>query len=89
MGYLERISDWKACINAAFRDGCSGSALDALEKSNAKLFAETGDIGGDLEISFREVLAGFLESSCANNEVRSFPLCFVSSVYLTNGIVFR
>jgi hypothetical protein len=70
MGYLERICAWKTCIDASFRDGCSGSSLDALEKTNDKLFAETGDIGADLEISFREVLGGFLEASSKNNEVR-------------------
>mgnify|MGYP000383199872 CR=1 FL=1 len=65
MGYLERIQAWKALISAYYSGACTEMEFANMQASNAQLFAsENAEIGGDLEISFREVLGSLLDNSC-------------------------
>lgn len=71
MGYLERIQNWKSLISSSYPQSLEKVQLGSLESSNPELFSVSSDLGADIEISFREVLATLLIPN-SNDSVRYF-----------------
>jgi hypothetical protein len=75
MSYLGRIAAWKTAIGQASAGGIGKVDLDELESLHSNLFTPGGDIGGDVEISFRELLADQLEAEATRSVSRSRLAC--------------
>ena len=62
MGYLERINQWKVSVNSACGQVEAEETLDQFEKEHDNLFTDTTDVGVDIELGFRGLLAELLKS---------------------------
>jgi len=66
MGYLDRIKAWREGVNTACGQVEAAETLDQFEKNHSNLFAETTDLGSDIELGFRGSLANYLRSPTAD-----------------------